>query len=241
MYKGRRAVIAAGIFLFAAALAGTGYYIRRTYTVKNVYVEGNVHYTEEEIRDIVMDGPLGDNSLFLSFRYKNRGIENVPFVDVMDVDILAPDTIKIIVYEKTLTGYVKYLDTYMYFDKDGDVVESSGVRTVGVPQITGLTFDHVVLGEKLPVEDGEVFDSILTITRLLKKYELAADRIYFSKAGDITIYFGAIKVAVGRELTDLEDKLRLLPQLLQNLEGKEGTLRMENLAADSGRYVFKPE
>lgn len=50
-------------------------------------------------------------------------------MDVMNVSILAPDTIKITVYEKALAGYVKYLDTYMYFDKDGYVVESSGIRT----------------------------------------------------------------------------------------------------------------
>ena len=107
-----------------------------------------MHYTEDEIKKIVMSGPLGNNSLYLSLKYRDRGIQDVPFVDVMNVSILAPDTIKITVYEKALAGYVKYLDTYMYFDKDGYVVESSGIRTQGVPQITGLAFNHIVLGEQ---------------------------------------------------------------------------------------------
>lgn len=242
MFRGRRVGMVIGISLvLIAALAGAGYYIRTTYTIRNVYVEGNVHYTEEEIRAIVMDGPLGDNSLYLSMKYKNRGIKDVPFVDVMDVSILAPDTVKITVYEKTLTGYVKYLDTFMYFDKDGDVVESSSVRTLGVPQIMGLKFEHVILGEKLPVENQEVFEEILNITKLLKKYSLTADKIYFNKAGEITVYFGDVKVALGNDAATLEDKLMLLPELLAKLEGKTGTLQMEHFDEVSGKYVFKPE
>lgn len=242
MFKGRRVGMVIGISLvLIAVLAGAGYYIRTTYTIRNVYVEGNVHYTEEEIRAIVMDGPLGDNSLYLSMKYKNRGIKDVPFVDVMDVSILAPDTVKITVYEKTLTGYVKYLDTFMYFDKDGDVVESSSVRTLGVPQIMGLKFEHVILGEKLPVENQQVFEEILNITKLLKKYSLTADKIYFNKAGEITVYFGDVKVALGNDAATLEDKLMLLPELLAKLEGKTGTLQMEHFDEVSGKYVFKPE
>ena len=131
-----------------------------------------MHYTEYEIKEIVMSGPLGNNSLYLSLKYRDRGIQDVPFVDVMNVSILAPDTIKITVYEKALAGYVKYLDTYMYFDKDGYVVESSGIRTQRVPQITGLAFNHIVLGEQHPVENPEVFAGIRSEgegIRLVKK------------------------------------------------------------------------
>lgn len=138
MYKKKKAgFLLLGLAVLAAAVLGAGAWISATYTVKTVYVEGNVHYSEEEIKEIVMNGLLGDNSLYLSFKYKNRGVENIPFVDVMDVKVLAPDTIRIVVYEKILTGYIKHMDTYLYFDKDGYVVENSGVRTAGVPQITG--------------------------------------------------------------------------------------------------------
>lgn len=242
MSKGRKIGLTIGILaIVLAACAGAYAYIRTVYTIRTVYVQGNVHYTEEEIKSIVMDGPLGDNSLYLSMKYKNRGIEGIPFIDVMDVRILAPDTIQIVVYEKTLTGYVKYLDSYLYFDKDGDVVESSGVRTLGVPQITGLEFDHVIVGKRLPVQDPSIFDSILNVTMLLKKYELIADKIYFSKYGEITVFFGDVKVALGSDSAKLEDKLVLLPTFLESLEGRRGTLQMETYDENSGKYVFKPE
>lgn len=243
MYRSRKRImiIIAAAAVFLAALAGAAFYIRENYTVHTVYVEGNVHYTEEEIKSIVMEGPLGDNSLYLSTKYENRGIEGIPFVDVMDVSILSPDTIKITVYEKAVIGYIQDLDTYMYFDKDGYVVECSSVKTAGIPQITGLAFDHMVVGEALPVENPEVFGSILNVTKLLNKYELTADKIYFQVSGEITLYFGNAKVALGNEPAHLEDKLMLLPEFLPNLAGRAGTLQMEKYDEDTGKYTFKPE
>lgn len=242
MRKGNRIkFVILAIVLVLAAVLGTGYYIASTYTVNTVYVEGNVHYTEDEIKAIVMEGPLGNNSLYLSMKYKNKGIEGIPFVDVMDVTILAPDTVRITVYEKVLTGYVKYLGTYLYFDKDGYVVESSSVKTAGVPQITGLDFEHVAVGKALPVEDPEIFGSILNVTKLLEKYKLNSEKIYFQKSGDIIVYFGDVRVALGHDDSTLEDKLMLLPEWLPNLEGMSGTLRMETYVENGGRYTFQPD
>ena len=234
----KRGIGACAALLLLIAAAG---YARQVYAIQTVYVEGNVHYTEEEIKAIVMEGFLGDNSLYLSLKYKKKGIEGIPFVDVVDVDILSPDTIKIIVYEKVLTGCIRYLDTYVYFDRDGYVVESAGVRTVGVPQVIGLQFDHMAVGEKLPVENGEIFDSILSITKLLQKHQLSPDKIYFNGSGAVTLYFGAVRVALGSEPAVLEDKLMALKGLLPSLEGKSGVLQMQTYDADSGKYIFKPE
>lgn len=243
MYSSRRRWITGiliGVLLLGGAAAGIGYFLS-TYTVHTVYVEGNVHYTQEEIEEIVMEGPLGNNSLYLSIKYKDKGVEGIPFVDVMNVSILSPDTIKITVYEKALAGYIKYLDTYMYFDKDGYVVENSSVLTVGVPQITGLSFEHMVLGQPLPVENKDIFNDILNLTKLLTKYELAADKIYFHASGEVTVYFGKVRVALGTRDTMLEDKFMLLPEFLSRLEGQSGTLQMESYEEGKGYFTFKPD
>ncbi len=243
LQRGRRIFIISLIVLAVfSILGGVGWYVWDMHTVRTVYVEGNIHYTEEEIKALVMEGMFGDNSLYLSMKYKNRGVTDVPFVDAMDVNILTPDTIKITVYEKALAGYVKYMGTYVYFDKDGYVVESSAIRTAGIPQVTGLSFDYIVLGKPLPVqgEHAEVFGTILDLTKLLNKYELMADRIYFHPDAQITLYFGSVKAALGNEAARLEDKLMRLPQMLPGLEGKAGTIQMESYN-EKGDYTFKPE
>lgn len=221
----KRGIIILIVLSSIAVVLAVVYFFLEQYTINTVYVEGNLHYTTEEIRAIVMEGPLGSNSLYLSLKYKNKGVDDIPFIDAMDVKILAPDTIRITVYEKALAGYVLYLGRYMYFDKDGNVVESSDVKTVGIPQITGLTFDHIVVGKELPVEDRAIFNKILDVTQVLEKYELIADRLYFNSSKELTIYFGQVRVEVGEE--DLSnEKAALLKNLLPKLEDKSGVLKL---------------
>ena len=168
-------IIGGTLVILAAALVFAYSYIKTNYTVTTLYVEGNIHYSEEEIIDMVMEGQFGSNSLFLAFKYKDKSVEGVPFVEKMDVSVLDPHTIKIEVYEKALAGYVEYLEKCVYFDKDGIVTEISDEKTAGVPQVAGLSFDHVLLHEPLPVEDAGIFRSILNITQLVNKYNL---RVY---------------------------------------------------------------
>ncbi len=214
-------------------------YIITNYSVTTVYVEGAVHYTNDEIIDMVMEGYYGNNSLLLSLKYKDKSITGVPFVEKIDVSVLNPHTIKIEVYEKALAGYVEYLERYMYFDKDGIVVESSFEKTEGVPLVTGLRFDHVVLHEPLPVEDPGIFQSILNITQLVNKYNLVTDRIYFGSDGSLTLYFENVKVALGTG-ENLDEKMMGLQYMLPELNGRKGTLRMESYTEGTKNTSFEP-
>ncbi len=235
----KRIVILLLLAVTALALGGV-YYFLQTRTIRTVYVEGNMHYTKEEIQDMVMEGPFGSNSLYLSLIYKDKQITDIPFIASMNVQVLSPDTVKIVVYEKSLAGYVEYLDRYMYFDKEGIVVESSSIKTAGIPQITGLSFDHVVLNEPLPVENTDIFYKILTVTKTLLKYTLSADRIYFGSQNSMTLYFGEIRVVFGTEEL-LDEKIMLLKSLLPELEGKKGTLNLQNYDGSIGSIPFKPD
>ncbi len=236
----KKLIIFFSILFVFILLAAVLLYIEGNYKIKNVYVDGNVHYTDEEIMNIVMEGALGDNSLFLSMKYKNKGIDNIPFVQTMDVDILSPDTIRITVYEKSLAGYVEYLGNYMYFDKDGTIVESSTNKTAGIPQVTGLTFDYVVMYEPLPVEDKEIFETILDMTQLLNKYSLSADRLYFDTNYEMTIYFADVKAAVGTG-ENIDEKVMLLQSILPDLEGKSGIVHLESYTEDVKNVTFEPD
>lgn len=233
-------IIGIAVLLSVVLLLVAGYYVLTNYKVNTIYVEGNIHYTNEEIIEMVMSGSLGNNSLYLALKYKDRGVENIPFVEKMDVTILSPDSIRISVYEKPLAGYVEYLGRYMYFDKDGTVVESSNIKTAGVPQVTGLDFQYVVLNEPLPVEHEEIFQKILNITQLLSKYELITDKIFFDYDYKLTLYFGDVKVLLGKGDT-LEGKIMRLQYILPELEGKKGTLQMESYDEDSKNIPFHQE
>ena len=236
-----RGLIAAGIFLFLLLIvSGVLFYIGKHYHVETIYVEGNVHYTNEEIIQMVTSERLGDNSLYLSLKYKNKGIRGIPFIENMDVKVLAPDTIKIVVYEKAVAGYVEYLDKYMYFDKDGTVVEASDAKTAGIPQVTGIPFNQVVLYEPLPVDNQEVFKEILYMTQILSKYEISADKIYFDDSYEMTLYFGDVRVKLGND-DNVEEKISRLKQILPAAAGTKGVFHMENYSGSGSNVTFEQD
>lgn len=224
-----------GICLAAGILASL---LLRYYRVTTVYVEGNIHYSNEEIMDMVMTGTLGDNSLYLALKYKDKGVDNIPFVQKMDVDILSPDTIRITIYEKAMAGYIEYLGKYMYFDKDGIIVEASEQKTAGIPQVTGLSFGYVVMHEKLPVDNPEIFEDILDITQLLNKYGVQADKIRFDRAMHKTLYFGEARVSLGSN-ENIGEKIMKLKGILPELVGKKGMLRMDNYSEEVKNVTFE--
>ncbi len=221
-------------------LVGGVFWFLEYYRITAVVVEGNAHYTTDQIKELVMDSKFSDNAIFLSWQYHNKSITDVPFVERIDVSVVDNHTVKITVYEKALAGFVEYLGSYMYFDKDGIIVESSNVLTPGIPEVAGLKFNHVVLHEALPVENEEIFQEILNITNLLNKYGLSATKIYFDSFYNVTLYFGDVRVIVGED-TDLDQVIMHLTGILPHLEGKSGVLHMETFSESSKDVTFEED
>ncbi|RKM55671.1 FtsQ-type POTRA domain-containing protein [Butyrivibrio sp. X503] len=233
-------IIALIILAVFVIIVGVIKYIADNYTITNVYVNGNKHYTDEEIVEMVMTDKFCKNSMYLSFKYRNKSIRDIPFIEKMDVDIISPDSVKINVYEKAVAGYIAYLGHYMYFDRDGIVVESSFEPSDDVPQVMGLSFDSVIIHEKLPVENGEIFEEILDITQLLEKYELNADKIFFDSEYNVYLYFGGIEVSIGTK-DYIDEKIIQLKNILPKpeLEGKSGIIEMKDYDEDTKNISFK--
>lgn len=232
----RKALVLTGILiLFSAA----GMFVQTYFRVSTIYVDGNIHYTDEEISQIVTSGTLGNNTIYLFFKYRNKDIDNIPFVESMSVSIESAQAIRVKVYEKSLAGYVEYLEKYMYFDKDGYIVECTDEKTEGIPQVTGLKFDHVLLYEKLPVDNDEIFKKILTVTQIINKYQLTADKIHFDDSYQLTVSFGDVRVFMGDDAF-IDEKMMVLPYILPKLEGKSGMIDMQSY--EKGDLIsFQPD
>lgn len=229
-----KAILALTVILL---LTGGIYYFLNKFTIKNITVEGSTHYTREEIIDMVIESPIDRISLALSLKYRNKQITDTAFIQSIEVTVQSADTIRIQVYEKALAGYIEYLGQYMYFDKDGIVVEVSGQITEGVPQITGLDFNSVILHSPLPVDNPEVFGQILEITNLLTKYKLEVDKIYFNPSLEVTLYMDKVRVTLGQK-DKLTEKMMKLRDLAPHLVGLSGVLHLENADGSSDVITF---
>lgn len=233
-----RIIRALAIFVVLLVIVlGVCVYLWYEYSITSVTVKGNSHYTDDEIKEMVFTGPYSYNSIVLSLMYRNKSIEDIPFIEKMDVDIVNSNSVRINVYEKAIAGYVEYLGHYMYFDKDGIVVESSNRIIEGIPFVTGLSYDHVVLHKPLPVKKSSVFLTILSVTQLLSKYQIETDRIAFDSDGRITLYFGKARVLLGTD-DYIDEKINEMHLLLPQLEGYSGTLHMENYVGEEVNFSF---
>ena len=98
----------------------------------------------------------------------------------------------------------------------------------------------MMIHEKLPIEDEERFKLILNMTQLLQKYELSITGIRFDTNGRIFLYDGDIKIQLGNK-EGVEDKIIELGNILHSLEGRKGTLYMEDYTREKGNATFKEE
>ena len=215
-------VLAALAVLFILGLSFAG-----VFRVRQVTVTGNAYYTKEEVVDLLLDEGSLQNTLLVYLRYKYQEHPEIPFIDDFEVTMDSWQSLKIRVYEKNMVGYVRYLGQDVYFDKDGIVVESSTQELEGIPQISGVTFDSRAIHQPLSVEDPTIFDTILSITKLLTKYDLDPDEIRFGAGGELFLQLGDVKVALGTG-ENLDEKISRLKQLEGDLKDKSGTLHMEN-------------
>ncbi len=229
-------LIAASIVLLILLLGAV--FVYNYYKVKEVNVSGSSRYSDGEIKGFVINSFFAENTLYLSFKYKNKAVTDIPYIEKIGVEVTSHNAVHLKVYEKALAGYVEYLGRYMYFDREGTVVEVTGEQLEDIPQILGLKFDYVVVGNKLPVENDEIFSNILSLAQLLEKYKLAPDRIFFDVKYNMYLYFGDIDADIG-DFNNIEEKLEQLIHILPKLEGKSGIIRLRDYKPGSTGITFE--
>lgn len=207
------------------------------YRVTSVEVLGNVHYTEEEVKEMVLHGAFSSNSL-LAPRLCSREIKNVPFVDAFHVTRLGRNTICINVREKKLVGCVSFLDSYIYFDRNGIFVESSAEREEKVPYFSELQVETAVKYEKLPIRGSAILNTAIALSTIFQKTDLIPDDIRFDQTYQISLVYGDIIVQLGKA-ENLEDKMARVLAILPRLEGDRGILHMENVTDKMKTITFE--
>ena len=227
-------------------LAGAGVLlVTQVFTVKKVHVVGNELYTDAQIEEQVLNDEYSWSSLYVYLKYRFFHTQKLPFVDAMEVSLqpARPHELTVEVYEKGILGYlyISSIDQNAYFDKDGFVVETSQEVMGNVPKIEGLTCDSVVIYEKLPLANDTALKNLLSLTQLLQKYDISAERIkYDERSGSMTVYSGTINILVGNA-DNLAQKIMRLQYILPQLEGKNGTLHLENWTSETTDIIFAPK
>lgn len=229
-------LISCGLFLL---IWGLYVMITRAYHLKEVVLEGSNRYTAEEIKDYLVTDKLDQITFMMYLRYKLNDPVSIPFVETYKISMEDRHTIKVMVYEKILIGCVKLLDSYMYFDRDGIVVESSKTRMEGVPLIAGLKFDKILLHEKLEIQQDSLYDMILNLTKTIQKLNLSVDKVFINSNLEVSLFVSENEILLGkRDFYDVQ--LQALASIMEEPNDMKLSYDMRFYDENNKKITAKP-
>lgn len=208
-----------------------------TFQLKNIAVTGSSRYDRDQIMERLISSEADKNTLIFYLKYKYVMDIRIPFVEKMSYELEDKNSISIRVYDKKIIGCIDFMGDYLYFDKDGIIVESTSNRLKDIPLIKGLKYQKIVLNEKLEVQKEELFDVILNLTQQIEKRELDIDTISFNNKYEVTVDLGDIKAILGKRST-YDEILAKLKNIIVEAKGKKMTIDM---STGTNYFIAKPE
>jgi cell division protein FtsQ len=208
-----------------------------TFKLNNITVTGSSRYDSGQILDRLINSEADNNTLIFYLKYKYFTDIRIPFVEKLSFELVDRNSINIRVYDKRIIGCIEFMGDYLYFDKDGIIVESTSNRLDDIPLIKGLKYQKIVLNEKLEVQKEELFDIILNLTQQIEKWELDVDTISFNEKYEVTVDLGDIKALLGKRST-YDEILAKLKNITLESKGKKLTIDMRT---GTDYFIAKPE
>jgi cell division protein FtsQ len=208
-----------------------------TFELKEVTVTGTSRYNREQIMERLISSEVDNNTIVLYLKYKYFTDVRIPFIEKMSFELVDRNSINIRVYDKRIIGCIEFMGDYLYFDKDGIIVESTFNRLDDIPLIKGLKYQKIVLNEKLEVQKEELFNVILNLTQQIEKRELDVDTISFNDKYEVTVDLGDIKAMLGKRST-YDEILSKFKNITLEAKGQNITIDMRT---GTDYFIAKPE
>lgn len=158
------------IFILIGAIAY--FLLSPMFNIKNINVSGNEKTSSEEI--LSLSQLKKDENIFKI--NKNETRENVKqnaYIDTVEIKRTLPDTVTIVVTERTATYQINYSNLYMLINNQGYMLETTEMNE-DMPVIVGITTneENIKTGNRLCVEDLEKLEDVLRISESAKSNNL---------------------------------------------------------------------
>ncbi len=229
------------LLIVAGAVTAAAFIAWKAFVLETVDVVGNEIYSDEQIEEWVLNDEYSWNTLYVVLRNRFQKQDEIPFVDDMKVSMVSPTEIEVDVTEKGVLGYIYIpsLNQNAYFDQDGFVVELSDEAVHDVCQISGLDVETATLYDKLDLDNSSILKTLLSLTQLLKKYEIEPEVIYV-QGSDLLLSYGSVQADLGNS-SFLNEKVLRLSEILPQLSGSSGTLHLDTWSESSTDIYFSPD
>ena len=207
------------------------------FRVTSVQVEGNSFYTDDQIKNMVINVPLAKNSILAGFINTEKSTKDASMIDSIRISRINRNTLLLQVEEKQMIGYIEFQGQCVNFDRQGIIQIITDAPLENVPKIEGTDVKEAVQGERLSGISRTKLNTILSVGKMLEKMENKPDRLGFNELNQLVMYYGDIEVRLGDD-ENMDEKINRLVGILPELEGMSGILHLENTTEDSESVVF---
>ena len=241
--KPRRRSVSGAILTFAVVVIATVFLMSVFLRISDISVEGNEHYTDEEIIKAI-DIEQGDNLFFFDrFAAISRVFAKLPYVEEGSVSRELPDKVVITVQECKALAYIAVGDENWTIDHSCKVL---GKATEGeldfLIRVDGINPGTLLIGEKLTTHDGDeaAVDFLSDVLYQVQERNMT-ERVRsmdFAELNAVKLYYGTrFTVMIGGK-SEVNHKFAMLESVLEQL--KEGDVGVINVS-DGVSAHFVPQ
>lgn len=199
------------------------------FRVKKVSIEGNTYYSQQQMAEMFQTNIFEKNILSFWLLDKLSLTPSLDFVREYEVSYPNVNEIHIKLYEKTIVAGIAYSNQYIYFDKDGMVLQSADKAVEGIPLFEPDSMTTFTLYKKIQMENEDLLGQIINLANLFQHYRIKWDRVQFGENSEVYLYSGDIRVDLGKK-DNYDEQISALASILEQMqkEGKKGTIDMSS-------------
>ncbi len=198
------------------------------FNIKNIVVEKNNQISSEQI--ISLSNIQKDTNMFkVSSKETEKLIKENPYIKNIKIRRNLPDTIKIIVTERTASCMLEYGSSYAYIDNQGYILEISASPKEGLSKIKGYETkeEEIEKGNRLCASDLKKLNMVIKIISSAKsnKIDNLITTINIENDNNYELYLESEgKTAYLGDCTSLDTRMLYLKVILEKEKDHEGEI-----------------
>lgn len=213
------------------------------FNITDITVSGNNQISSNMI--ISLSGlKKGENIFKFNSNVKQKIKENT-YIETVNIKRKLPGTVMISVEERTVKYQINLINSYVYIDKNGYILENSAEKK-DVPVIVGLSIkeDEMMNEKRLKTEDLEKMNDIIKIIDAAKAINIdnLITEINTEDKDNYVLYLESKskKINIG-DTSNLTNKMLYVQKILENEEGRSGTAFVNGDLSTGFKPYFREE
>lgn len=213
------------------------------FNITDITVNGNNQVSTNMI--INLSGLRKGENIFKFNNTVEQKIKENTYIESVNIKRKLPGTVIISVKERTVKYQINLINSYVYIDKNGYILENSSEKK-DVPVIVGLSIkeDEMLNEKRLKTEDLEILNDIIKIIDSAKTINIdnLITEINTENKENYVLYLESKgkKINIG-DTSNLTNKMLYVKKILEKEEGKTGLVFVNGDLSAGFKPYFREE